>query len=464
MKVYFLRRLMLVPLTVLGVTLLVFAITRIMPGSPLEQEMNQASAASPDGGGGGGGGDQQSSLSESDIEELEREFLYDKNIFAAYATWLGLWPRERLYSEGEFKKEGGSKEVSEERIGNDFIKDDVRETIVSLIGSGRQVVVRRDGDQIEWAKYAERGKPREEWEDISKDGWKFRFESAEDRFERHLERQKGEETKKTVDNYLPRVAIYQTKFSGVVQGDFGRSRAFGDPVLKLIWSRMPVALYFGILTAIFTYGICLPLGIVKAIKHRTAVDNLTSVLIFIGYAVPGFALGSLLLVWFGAMKPIFPMMGLVSSDFESMGILGKIKDLAWHTVLPLTAYLVSGFAVKTMMMKNNLMDNLAADYVRTAVSKGVSFNKAVTKHAFRNSFIPLAANLGQLITMIVAGSILIETVFDIQGFGLLQYRAIVSKDQMLIMGTLTIASFLMVIGNIISDLIVAMIDPRVKFQ
>ena len=117
-----------------------------------------------------------------------------------------------------------------------------------------------------------------------------------------------------------------------------------------------------------------------------------------------------------------------------------------------------------MMMKNNLMDNLAADYVRTAVAKGASFRRAVFKHAFRNSIIPIASTFGQLITLLVGGSILIETVFDIQGFGLLQYQALIGRDQTVIMGTLTIAAFLLVMGNILSDVIVAMIDPRVKFH
>jgi microcin C transport system permease protein len=143
---------------------------------------------------------------------------------------------------------------------------------------------------------------------------------------------------------------------------------------------------------------------------------------------------------------------------------GKVKDLAHHTVLPLLCYVVSSFAWLTMMMKNNLMDNLAADYVRTAVAKGVRFRTAVFRHAFRNSFIPIATSLGQLITIFVTGSMLIEAVFDIQGFGLLQLIAITGKDSYVIMGTLVFASFLMIMGNILSDLIVAFVDPRVKFN
>ena len=267
-----------------------------------------------------------------------------------------------------------------------------------------------------------------------------------------------------MENYLPRAVVYKSRISGLLQGDMGRSTVFGEPVLDLIQSRMPVALYFGILTSIISYAVCLPLGILKAIKHRTAIDNVTSISIFLGYAIPGFALGSILLVYFGAIKPVFPMIGWKSENFDSLGPWDQVKDLAWHTVLPLISYLVGSFAWLTMMMKNNLMDNLSADYVRTAVAKGVGFNRAVFRHAFRNSFIPIASSLGQLITVIVSGSILIELVFDIQGFGQLQYRALMGPDQMLIMGTLTVASFLMVMGNILSDIIVALIDPRVKFD
>ena len=158
------------------------------------------------------------------------------------------------------------------------------------------------------------------------------------------------------------------------------------------------------------------------------------------------------------------MFGLTSPEFETLSLGEKVKDLVHHTILPLICYVVGGFAWLTMMMKNNLMDNLAADYVRTAVAKGVKFRRAVFNHAFRNSIIPIASTLGQLIVLLVGGSILIETVFDIQGFGLLQFQALLGRDPPVIMGTLTIGAFLLVVGNILSDLIVAMIDPRVKFH
>ena len=227
-----------------------------------------------------------------------------------------------------------------------------------------------------------------------------------------------------------------------------------------------MALYFGILTAFITYAVCLPLGVLKAIKHRTVVDNSTSILIFMGYSIPGFALGALMVVFLAARLGWFPMFGLDSPELSELDWWHweRIKDRAHHTVLPLLCYVVGSFAFLTMMMKNSLMDNLAADYIRTAVAKGVNYRRAIFRHAFRNSIIPVASTLGQLITILVGGSILIETVFDIQGFGLLQFQALQDRDMPVIMGTLTIAAFLLVVGNILSDLIVAMIDPRVKFN
>jgi len=257
---------------------------------------------------------------------------------------------------------------------------------------------------------------------------------------------------------------YKTRFSGLLQGDLGRSTVYNDPVGAMILERIPVAVYFGLLTAIFTYAVCLPLGVLKALKHRTFIDSASSVLIFIGYSIPGFALGAILLVHLGARMSLFPLFGLTSPGFDEMGTWEQAKDLAHHTVLPLLCYLVGSFAMLTMMTKNNLMDHLASDYVRTAVAKGVSFRKAVFGHAFRNSMIPIATSVGSLVGILISGSLLVETVFDIQGFGLLQYQAVLARDVPVIMGTLTITAFLMLLGNVISDFVVAMVDPRIKFK
>ena len=444
MKSYFLRRLLLIPPTLLGITLLVFAITRFVPGGPMERMLQQAAESQK---GSKSSGNSQGGLSEEQMEELEEQFGLDKTTLIAYGQWLGAIPREVNISKGEY----GIRE--DEMIGGELDAEKIAPVV--LRGDGRMVHVTRSGEQITSAVFEATGKP------IAGENWKVRYETEAARQERYLRRNPGDSVK---PSYRPRVVVYQTRFAGLLQGDFGRSMIYQDPVHEMIASRMPVAVYFGLLTALITYLVSLPLGVLKALKHRTFIDSASSILIFLGYSIPGFALGAILLVHLGARANWFPLFGLTSADFDQLAPWDQFKDLAHHTVLPLTCYVISGFAMLTMMTKNNLMDNLAADYVRTAVAKGASFRKAVFGHAFRNSMIPIATSLGDLITIFVGGSMLIETVFDIQGFGLLQYQSVVERDVPVIMGTLTIAALLMLVGNVISDLAVALVDPRIKFE
>ena len=451
MKSYFLRRFLLIPPTLLGITFLVFAITRFVPGGPMDRMLKQA-AGNADGGGGGGSkkssNESSGGLSEEQMEELEEEYGLDKSIPVAYLQWLGAFPRETRLSKGEFGEQG------DDAIGGGGSDPDNTATLV-LRGDGRLVEVRKKGGEIVSASYA-LGKG-----DIREDGWELRFEDETMRQERFRRRSlPGVE----VPSYAPRAVAYKTEFSGLLQGDLGYSKIYGESVWSMILERVPVALYFGLLTAIITYAVCLPLGVLKALKHRTFIDSASSILIFIGYSIPGFALGAILLVHLGARMNLFPLFGMTSPDFAEMGTWDQVKDLAHHTVLPLLCYLVGSFAMLTMLTKNNLMDQLSADYVRTAVSKGVGFRKAVFGHAFRNSMIPVATSAGSLVEIFIGGSILVETVFDIQGFGLLQYQAVVARDVPVIMGTLTIAAFLMLLGKVLSDVIVAMVDPRIKFK
>ena len=180
--------------------------------------------------------------------------------------------------------------------------------------------------------------------------------------------------------------------------------------------------------------------------------------------MPGYALGSLLLLFLSVNLDLLPMGGLVSDGFEEMSTWGKLMDLSAHTIQPLCCYLIGGFAFVTMLMKNHLMDNLSADYVRTAMAKGVSFKNAVRKHALRNSLVPLATNVGHQVTLFVTGSFLIETIFDIDGFGLLGFNSVIDRDYPVVMGILTLSATLMLLGNILSDALVALVDPRVRFE
>ncbi len=249
----------------------------------------------------------------------------------------------------------------------------------------------------------------------------------------------------------------------VMRGDLGNSYRYNEPVWDVIRQRFPISLFYGLVSLVITYLVCIPLGVVKAIGHRSAMDNLTSVLVFAGYAVPGYVLGALLLLFFAVEVDWFPMGGFTSFNFDELTAGDKVLDVIHHATLPLICYLVGSFAVTTMLMKNNLMDNLAADYVRTAVAKGVPFKKAVSGHALRNSMIPIATTFGQNITLLVGGSFLIETIFDIDGFGLLGLTSIFDRDYPVVMGIVFLASLLLLIGNIISDILVALVDPRVRF-
>jgi microcin C transport system permease protein len=342
MRAYFLRRILLIPPTLLGISILVFTITRLAPGGPLERAIMEAQMASAGGlgGGGGGGAGPAMAISDEQLQLLKEYYGFDKPAWQAYFEWLG----------------------------------------------------------------------------------------------------------KTLT------------------GDFGMSFRYNEPVWDLIAARFPISLFYGITTLIITYLVCIPLGVLKAIKHRTMIDNWTSILIFAGYAVPGYALGAILLLFFAARLEWFPMGGFTSYEFPDLSLWGKLVDLLHHGTLPLICYLVGSFAVTTLLMKNNLMENLAADYIRTAVAKGVGFRQAVVRHAMRNSLIPIATTFGQNITLLVGGSFLIEFIFDIDGFGLLGLNSVLDRDYMVVMGTVMLGSVLLLIGNILSDVIVALIDPRIRFQ
>tara|TARA_R100000027_G_scaffold67028_3_gene64293 strand:- start:10884 stop:11831 length:948 start_codon:yes stop_codon:yes gene_type:complete len=250
----------------------------------------------------------------------------------------------------------------------------------------------------------------------------------------------------------------------VAQGDLGKSYRYQVPVTTMILDRVPISAYYGLITFVLTYSVCVPLGILKAIQHRTRLDSVTSIVVFTGYAIPGYVLAALLLVFFAFQLEWFPTGGFVSPDFADLSFSGQVVDLIQHSVLPLVCYMIGNFAFLTLLMKNSLIDNLAADYMRTATAKGLSFRRSVLNHALRNSLIPIATNFGNALSIFVAGSFLIEKIFSIDGMGLLGYTALIQRDYPVVMGILLISSILLLVGNIISDMLVAAVDPRVRFD
>ena len=433
MKAYFLRRLLLIPLTLLGITALVFAVNRLAPGGPMEQSLS--SLMGGEGKGKRSRAESGFSLTASQVLELEEKFSRDKSPMRGYLEWLGAVPRD----------------IQSKKIGMEFPAGEKRVEI-PVPGTVNIATIERDDSGKIWILPNDKVDP---------DKWQVRLRTPDEQAERWEQWVKG------VD--LPtkpefRAVLFQSRRDGLLQGSLGESTKYQDPVWLMIFKRMPVSIYFGLVTMIVIYGVCLPLGMVKAIKHRTWFDNASSVAVFAGYAIPGYALGSLLVVFLGAKLGWFPLRGFTGDDFDTLSTAGKIKDVIHHTAMPLVCYLIASFAFMTMLMKNNLMDNLAADYVRTAAAKGVSFPRAVFKHAFRNSIIPIATTFGNNISLLVTGSMLVERVFDINGFGLLQFNAIFERDEPLIMGVVFFSAVLMLIGNVLSDLCVALVDPRVSYK
>ena len=337
---YFLKRMLLIPPTLIGVTIIVFAITRLVPGGPLERAIMESQMMDATGGSVSQSAGQGMAISEAQLAQLKAYYGFDKPLLESYIIWTGK----------------------------------------------------------------------------------------------------------------------------VLSGDLGSSYRYNEPVWDVIQSRFPVSIYYGLITLVLTYLVCIPLGVVKAVRHRSAIDTASSIIIFIGYAIPGYALGSLLLLYFSVRLEWLPMGGFVSFSFYDKTLWGQIKDLLVHSVMPLICYMVGSFALVTLLLKNHLMDNLAADYVRTAIAKGVPFRRAVFSHALRNSLIPIATTFGQSITLLVGGSFLIEFIFDINGFGLLGLTSILDRDYPVVMGVVLLGSLLLLIGNVLSDILVALVDPRVRFQ
>jgi len=262
----------------------------------------------------------------------------------------------------------------------------------------------------------------------------------------------------------PPLVAYGKWLNRLFHGDLGDSFRYGEPVAQVIREALPVTLTYGILSLLITYLVSVPLGIVKGMQHRRFIDTASSVVIFIGYAIPGYAVGALLVVYLSAHLGWFPMGGFVSENWADLPTGQKIMDFMRHAVLPLICYSLSGFAFVTLLTKNQLLDNLAADYVRTAVAKGASFRRAVFGHAFRNSLIPLVTDFGQQVAVLVIGSVLIETIFDVNGMGLLFYNAVVDRDPMIVMGVLLVDALLLLACNLLSDAMIAVVDPRIRFK
>jgi microcin C transport system permease protein len=341
---YFIRRLLLIIPTFIGITLAVFVITHFVPGGPIERQILRYKMAMAGEGGAGGGGFNVggNQIPEAALESMKKFYGFDKPVYARYLSWL----------------------------------------------------------------------------------WK------------------------------------------VLHLDLGTSYTYQDPVWDVIKTRFPISVFLGLTGFTLSYLVCIPLGVWKAVRHGTKFDFLSSLTVFLGYSVPGWAMGAALLVLFGggSFWNVFPLGGFRPNNWDYLNFFEKVGAQLYYMFLPVCCYMIGSFATLTILMKNSLMENLGQDYVRTAYAKGLDERRVIFIHALRNSLIPIATGLGNVIGLILAGSFLIERVFNIDGMGYLGYISIVQRDYPVALGILVISSLLMLVGNILSDIIYVFVDPRIRFH
>lgn len=249
--------------------------------------------------------------------------------------------------------------------------------------------------------------------------------------------------------------------------NLGDSYFHHKSVLELVLEKLPVSISLGMWSFFITYLTCIPLGVAKAVRDGSTFDVVTSTIILVGYAIPGFVLGITLLVLFGggSFWDVFPLRGLVSDNWEALVWYDKILDYLWHMVLPVTAMVVGNFAVMTMLTKNSFIEEIRKQYVLTARAKGLAENTVLYKHVFRNAIIPLitgfpAAFIGAFFT----GSLLIETIFSLDGLGLLSYESVLKRDYPVVLGTLYLFTLLGLLAKLLTDISYVLVDPRIQFE
>ena len=249
--------------------------------------------------------------------------------------------------------------------------------------------------------------------------------------------------------------------------DLGDSYFQDRPVLELVVERMPVSISLGFWSLLLIYGISIPLGVAKAVRDGTRFDFVTSTIIFVGYAIPGFILAILLIVLFagGNYWDIFPLRGLTSENWDEMGWFGKAADYLWHLVLPLAALTVNGFATLTMLTKNSFLEEISKQFVLTARAKGLTEKRVLYGHVFRNAMLIVIAGFpAAFVGILFTGSLLIEVIFSLNGMGLLSYEAVVKRDYPILLGTVFVFSLVGLVMHLIGDLTYVLVDRRIDFE
>lgn len=407
---YIIRRLLLAIPTFFGATFVVFFLIQYAPGGPYEAQLNALKRGQGAEGAASAFSSESGNIPPSQLEALKRNYNVGEPIVLRYLMWLGIAPNSV----------------------NDYL---VELGVDESVGGGQRIVVRKDASGTLKAFDPSSGQERDDWY----------IDPSEK------------------PNH---VWVYRRAVSGILTFDFGKSEQYQKPVWDLITGRIPVSLQFGIIAFTLTYIVCFYLGTQKALNHGSKFDVISSSVVFVAYSVPGWALGAALVVLLGggSALAIFPSGGFQSPDYESLSLLERIADRIWYFVLPTLAYTLGGFATTTLLMKNSLLETMSQDFVRTAYAKGIRENRVVWLHAMRNSIIPLVASIGGIIGLFLAGNYLVEHAFNIDGIGKLSYEALLARDYNVVNAFTVLTTLISLFGSIISDFMLAVVDPRIRFS
>jgi microcin C transport system permease protein len=248
--------------------------------------------------------------------------------------------------------------------------------------------------------------------------------------------------------------------------DLGKSFYHNKDVSRLMLEKLPVSISLGMWTFLLVYLISVPLGIMKAVRAGTPFDTASTFVVLLGYSIPSFVLGVVLLVYFagGTYVQWFPLRGITSTNWSDLSLWGKVTDYLWHITLPVTAMVISGFAITTILTKNAVLEEIRKQYVLTARAKGVDERAVLWRHVFRNALIPIMTGFpAAFVGAFFGGSLLIETLFSLDGLGLLSYESVIRRDYPVVFGSLFVFTLIGLLTHLIRDLTYVWADPRVKY-
>ena len=283
---------------------------------------------------------------------------------------------------------------------------------------------------------------------------------------RDLDKKQRDELMKLYGFDKPAPQRYVEMLGNFVRFDLGRSFLQNKGVWQLIKDKLPVSVSLGLWTFFISYLISIPLGVSKAVREGSRFDAFTTFLVLLGYAIPGFVLGILLIVMFagGTFLEWFPLRGLTSDNFAELSAWGQVKDYLWHLTLPLICLVIHSFAVVTLLTKNTFVEEIRKQYVLVARAKGLSQHRVLYKHIFRNAMIPLVTGFpAAFIGAFFSGAVLIETLFSLDGLGLLAFESVVRRDYPVVLGSLYLFTLIALVVKLVSDLLYVVVDPRVQF-